>query len=193
MQALWDRKGKTQEKGKTDNLQNKGKSIIMSAKNIKANLFKSKSKFMALLKPTEVTEVTACCGENISYIQRNLISLPVPTLLGCPSRGDIHASAVPLASSLPAILSWERGHAYWVPPSRGQVWAVCLLSLAASDLLQGNLDSPLRRGTEHAARGSADRGESHISFNSSCPTFSSAKLSQLMSHTAPFLLHKIFP
>lgn len=108
MQALWDRKGETQGKGKTDNLQNKGKSIIMSARNIKANLFKSKSKFMALLKPTEATEVAACWGENISFTQRNLISLPVPTIWGCPSRGDIHASAVPLASSLPAILSWER-------------------------------------------------------------------------------------
>lgn len=55
MQAIWDREGETQEKGKTDNLQNKGKSIIMLAKNIKVNLFKNKSKFMALLKPTEVT------------------------------------------------------------------------------------------------------------------------------------------
>lgn len=55
MQAIWDREGETQEEGKTYNLQNKGKSIIVLTKNIKANLFKSKSKFMALLKPTEVT------------------------------------------------------------------------------------------------------------------------------------------
>ena len=121
MQALWDREGETQEKGKTDNLQNKGKSVIMLAKNIKAILFKSKNKVMALLKPTGVIEVTACGGENISFIQRNLISPPVPTILGCPDRGDTHASAVPFASLLPAMLSWERGHANWVPPSRGQV------------------------------------------------------------------------
>lgn len=117
MQALWDREGETQEKGKTDNLQNKGKGVIMLAKNIKAKLFKRKSKFMALLRPTGMTEVTACGGENISSVQRNLISPPVPTILRCPDLEDGHASAVPLASSL----SWERGPACWVPPPRGQV------------------------------------------------------------------------
>jgi len=190
MEALWDREDEPQEEGKTDNLQNKGRSVIMLAKNIKANLFRSKNEFMALLKPTGVTKVTVCGGENISSIQTNSISPPVPTLLGCPNREDTHASAVPLASSLPVMLSWQRGHACWVPPSRGQVEA-CLRSLAASGLLQGNLDSPLRWDVKHVSQGSADIGKSYTRFNSSYPTFSRSKLSQLTRHTAPFLLHKI--
>lgn len=146
---------------------------------------------MALVKPIGVTEATVCSGENISSIQTNLIFPPVPTILGC--RGDAHASAVPSPPRCQRCSPGREGTHAGSHHQEGRFkqsvyarWLLLICFKAASSL-------PLRWDAEHAARGSADTGKSYIAFNSSCPTFSSAKLSQLTSHAAPFLLHKIFP
>lgn len=141
----------------------------MLSKNIKANLFKSKSTFMDLLKPTGVT---TCSGENLSSIQRNLISSPVPTISGCPDWGDTAHQQCP---SPPRCWRCSPGREGTHTASHRQegrlkqsVYTRWLLLIH----FQATLTIPWDR-MQSTQPWAVLLRESYISFNSSSPTFSS--------------------